>query len=299
MKLRQLEVFRSVIETGTTKGAAQLLGISQPAVSTQIQHTEDQLGFQLFQRVGGRLVPTEEALSLYAESAPIFLLFSSIQRKVEDHRHGRRGSLRIAATPTLGNSVLPEAIHAFAAKRPGVRISVDIRDRETIFYHVARSVAEFGAVLEFRHHPNLVGIPLHRGQFVCVMRRDHPLANNDIVHLSDLRGLKIVRLERGSVLGDLIDRATSNLSEPLDWSIETRYSSTACAMVERGGDIAIVDEYSTRGLLSTNIIVKAILPPIPVVAYVIHANDRPLSNLAKLIISEIKMTLKEKPPQSK
>jgi DNA-binding transcriptional LysR family regulator len=292
MKLRQLEVFRAVVETGTTKGAAHLLNISQPAVSTLIQHTEDQLGFELFERVRGRLVPTEEALSLYAESSPIFLLFASIQRKVEDLRQGRHGSLRIAATPSLGNSVLPQAIHAFTAKRPGVRISVDIRDRETIFHHVARSVAEIGMVLEFRDHPNLTSIPLHRGQFVCAMRRDHPLANNEVIRISDLRGVKIVRLERGTVLGDLIDRAASSLGEPLNWSIETRYCATACAFVEKGEDIAIVDEYSTRGLLSPNIIIKPIFPAIPIAAFVIYASDRPLSKMAKLIIADIKMALK-------
>ena len=291
--MRQLEVFRAVVETGTTKGAAHLLSISQPAVSTLIQHTEDQLGFELFERIRGRLVPTEEALSLYAESSPIFLLFSSIQRKVEDLRQGRHGSLRIAATPSLGNSVLPQAIQAFTAKRPGVRISADIRDRETIFHHVARSVAELGMVLEFRDHPNLTAVPIHRGQLVCAMQRDHPLANNDVVRISDLRGVKVIRLERGTVLGNLIDRATSSLGEPLNWSVETRYCATACAFVERGGGIAIVDEYSTRGLLSPNIIVKPLLPAIPVVASVIYASDRPLSKMAKLIIADIKMTMKE------
>ena len=165
--------------------------------------------------------------------------------------------------------MLPQAIHAFISKRPDVRISVDIRDRETIFHHVARSVAEIG------------------------MRRDHPLAKNDIIRLSDLRSVKIVRLERGTVLGDMIDRATSSLSEPLNWSIETRYCATACAFVEKGEEIAIVDEYSTRSLLSPNIIIKPLLPKIIIVAFVIHASDRPLSKMAKLIIADIKLALKD------
>ena len=291
MNLRQLEVFRAVVETGTTKGAAHLLNISQPAVSTLIQHTEDQLGFELFERVRGRLIPTEEALCLFTESSPIFLLFDSIQRKVEDLRQGQHGSLRIAATPSLGNTVLPQAIHVFTAKRPNVRISVDIRDRETVFHHVARSVAELGMVLQFRDHPNLTGVPLHLGQMTCVMRRDHPLANNDIVRISDLRGIKIVRLERSTVLGDLIDRAAASLGEPLNWSIETRYCATACALVEKGEGIAIVDEYSTRNVLSPNILVRPILPTIPITAFIVYTSDRPLSKLAKLMIADIKTVL--------
>jgi len=293
MKLRQLEVFRAVVETGTTKGAAHLLQISQPAVSTLIQHTEDQLGIELFQRLRGRLVPTEEALSLYAESSSIFLLFGSLQRKVEDLKQGRYGSLRVAATPSLGNSVLPRAIHSFAARRPGVRVSIDIRERETIFHHVARSVAEIGLVLEFREHPNLVGIPVHRGQLVCVVHRDHPLASQNAIRISDLRGVNIVRLERGTVLGDLIDRAVAALGEPLSWAIETRYCATACALVDSGAPVAIVDEYSARNLTSPNVIVKPLLPAISIGAFIVHASDRPLSKLAKLIVSDVRSALNE------
>jgi DNA-binding transcriptional LysR family regulator len=291
MKLRQLEVFRAVVETGTTKGAAHQLGISQPAVSTLIQHTEDQLGIELFQRLKGRLIPTEEALSLYAESSSIFLLFGSLQRKVEDLRQGRFGSLRIAATPSLGNSVLPQAIHSFVAKRPGIRVSVDIRERETIFHHVSRSVAELGVVLEFREHPNLTGIPIHRGQFVCAIRADHPLAANAVIHISDLRGMNIVRLERGTVLGDLIDRAASGLGEPLNWSVETRYCATACSLVEHGESITIVDEYSARNLRSPKVVIKPLLPAIPIAAFIVHASDRPLSKLAKLLVADIRTSM--------
>lgn len=120
MNLRQLEIFRAVVETGTTKGAAHQLIISQPAVSNVIQHTEDQLGFRLFHRVRGRLVATEEALSLYAESSSIFLLFASLQKKVEDLKHGRFGSLRIASTPSLGHSILPQAVHPLPQNGPAL-----------------------------------------------------------------------------------------------------------------------------------------------------------------------------------
>jgi DNA-binding transcriptional LysR family regulator len=294
MNLRQLEVFRAVVQTGTTKGAAHVLNVSQPAVSTLIQHTEDQLGFVLFERVRGRLVPTEEALALFSESSPIFYLFESLQRKVEDLRQGREGSLRIAATPSMGNSIVPQAVHAFSAKRPGVRITVDIRDREAIFHHVARSVAEIGVLIEFQDHPNLSATPLHRGKFVCAVRHDHPLAEKDVIRVSDLRGVRIVRLERGTVLANLIDRAIQNLGEDLEWSIETRYCATACALVQSGEGVAIVDEYALRGSTYPGLVMKPLLPNIPLTAFMVFANDRPLSKLAKLMAAELKTTLVDK-----
>lgn len=65
MNLRQLEIFGAVMSTGTTVGAANLLNVSQPAVSQMILHMEDQLKFELFHRQRGRLVPTQEAELLF------------------------------------------------------------------------------------------------------------------------------------------------------------------------------------------------------------------------------------------
>jgi DNA-binding transcriptional LysR family regulator len=290
MNLRQLEVFRAVVQTGTTKGAAHILNISQPAVSTMIQHTEDQLGLPLFERVRGRLVPTEEALSLFAESSSIFSLFDSLQKKVEDLRHNRGGSIRITATPSLANSILPLAIHRFSVKRPDVRISVDIRDRETVFHHVARSVAEIGLLLEFQDHPSLGCTPIHQSRFVCAVRRDHELASKKSIHLSDLRNVSVVRLERGSVLGNLIDNKFSDLGEQPKWTVETRYCQTACALVQAGAAAAIVDAYVTLGPTYPDVVIRPLKPNIPVRSYIIYANDRPLSRLAKLLISELRET---------
>lgn len=61
LNLRQIEVFRAVMITGSINGAAQLLYVSQPAVSRMLSHTEARIGFQLFERVKGWLYPSPEA----------------------------------------------------------------------------------------------------------------------------------------------------------------------------------------------------------------------------------------------
>ena len=66
-RLRQMEVFRAVMLTGSIKAASQLLFASQPAVSRIIAHTEQTLGLTLFNRVKGKLVPTPEGEALYRE----------------------------------------------------------------------------------------------------------------------------------------------------------------------------------------------------------------------------------------
>ncbi len=75
MNLRQLEIFGAVMSTGTTVGAANMLNVSQPAVSQMILHMEDQLKFKLFHRHRGRLVPTQEAQILYEKAQRVFEAF--------------------------------------------------------------------------------------------------------------------------------------------------------------------------------------------------------------------------------
>ena len=70
--LRQIEAFKAVIENGTISRAAVLLSISQPSMSKLIAHLEQDTGLKLFDRVKGRIAPTEQAMRLYDEVERIF-----------------------------------------------------------------------------------------------------------------------------------------------------------------------------------------------------------------------------------
>ena len=74
--LRQIEVFRAVMITGSIRGAAQLLFVSQPAVSRLLSHTESRVGFPLFQRIRGRLHATPEAKKLFHEVEEVYAVGS-------------------------------------------------------------------------------------------------------------------------------------------------------------------------------------------------------------------------------
>src|SRR6478609_926725 len=94
INLRQLEVLRAVMRYRTTIGAAEELGMSQPAVSKAIRLAETKMGFLLFDRISNRLVPTQEARILFADAEPWFLMHQAIQQKAWDLRTGKAGVLR-------------------------------------------------------------------------------------------------------------------------------------------------------------------------------------------------------------
>ena len=92
MRLRQLECFRALMLHGTMTRAAELLGMSQPGISTMIAGLEHETGLNLFVRRGGRLQPTPEAKLFYVEAARALEATENASRVAAEIRSGRRGS---------------------------------------------------------------------------------------------------------------------------------------------------------------------------------------------------------------
>ena len=105
---RQIEAFRTVIVTGGITAAAQALNVTQPAVTRLIQDLQYALGLPLFVKRGARLVPTNEALSLYREVERQFVGLERIENAARNLREGRAGSLRVAALPAFNVGFLPQ-----------------------------------------------------------------------------------------------------------------------------------------------------------------------------------------------
>src|SRR5260370_26824743 len=105
MNLRQLEILRAVMRTRSPVGAARDLSMSQPAVSNAIKIAESALGFLLFERVNKRLIPTQEAQILLSEAERLFLMQDLISQTAADLRTGRKGRMRIVATPEVSEQL--------------------------------------------------------------------------------------------------------------------------------------------------------------------------------------------------
>ena len=132
MRARQLEVFRAIMRSGTVTGAAKALNVSQPALSQIVLHTEDELGFRLFERVKGRLVPTPEADELFPEADRLFDDLDNLRRLALDLRHGKVGTVRLAASGPPSLSFVPRALRRFRELHPGVRTLSYVVPADTI-----------------------------------------------------------------------------------------------------------------------------------------------------------------------
>ncbi|MET1255257.1 LysR family transcriptional regulator [Aliikangiella maris] len=118
MRLCHIEIFNAVYTTGSVSSAAKMLNITQPTASKILKHAESQLGFLLFERIKGRLVPTEEAKVLFSETRNIYKQISSLKRTSRNLSRPEMGCIKIATVPAIGIELLPKAIIEFKKNSP-------------------------------------------------------------------------------------------------------------------------------------------------------------------------------------
>ena len=132
INLRQLEAFRAVMLTKSITRASEMLFVSQPAVSRLIRDLETSVEFDLFKRIKKRLVPTPEGEALFEEVERSFTGINEISLAAREIKDFRSGSMVIASLPALGLGYLPEIITRFAEEKPGVSLSLSIRDSQSV-----------------------------------------------------------------------------------------------------------------------------------------------------------------------
>eukprot|EP01037_Dinobryon_pediforme_P044017 gene44017-55471_t len=101
MNLRHIEIFHAVYVNGSVSAAARALNVSQPSVSKTLRHAESLLGFELFQRIAGRMVPTEDAHAMFGDVAEIQERVRALREAGRNLRTGGGATLRISALPSL------------------------------------------------------------------------------------------------------------------------------------------------------------------------------------------------------
>lgn len=243
MNLRQLEIFGAVMSTGTTVGAANLLNVSQPAVSQMILHMEDQLKFELFHRQRGRLVPTQEAELLFTKAQKVFEAFEATRFVVDQIKGKLIGELRVVCTPALGNAVVPLAISRFREGRPDVKVSVEVGSLDYVQNSVEIGKADVGVHYLQQEHPLLNRMMLGDLSMICIFPEGHPFEEKDVIRPADISGHPFISVSANDPMGAVIENAFKQANVEMHRAIEVRYGYTARDLVALGQGVALVESY--------------------------------------------------------
>ncbi|MBD8875547.1 LysR family transcriptional regulator [Roseibium polysiphoniae] len=288
LSLRLLEIFEALMRCQTTTGAAEDLGISQPAVSNGIISLEKQLGFALFERTGRKLRPTEDARLFLGEVEPLFSILRNIETEARDLRAAKSGRLRLSTTPPLGHGALPAVLSPFLQDRPNATVQYSVRRLETVMQNVQMGIADIGFVLGLKTHMELDIIPLAERNMVCVLPVGHPLAELDAISPKDLHGHTLIGLE--SQIGTTIHNAFEDSGVPFHAKVIVRYCHTACILASSGIGASVVDPYSALFASSLNIITRPFVPETKIVA---SAAVRRGSSLPRIAVDFIELVKRE------
>jgi DNA-binding transcriptional LysR family regulator len=301
MNLRQIEVFRAVMSTGSISGASRLLHVSQPAVSRLLSYTESRLGFALFERIKGRLYPTPEARQLIREVENVYLGVQRVGELAHDLAERRHGVLHLVSSPSIGQTLIPQVIARFRQSHPEVRVSFQFLSFAHLKERLLNRQADLGVVILPMDHPNLQVTPIARGSMVCICPYNHPLARRSLLTLADLRPFPLISYGLDTPLGARIGAMYAAAQEPLKAAIEVGSPQNACALVELGAGVAIVDEFSVRSWASNQFVVRPLAGAPALVANLVHPCYEPLSQPAQAFVALLKAQLAQQgyaPPEA-
>lgn len=258
LNLRQIESFYAVMRTGTVVGAAQLMNVTQPAVSRAIGLLEIRVGYKLFERRGRKLVATPEGDALYREIEPVYGSLDRIAQLAEDIRHQRAGALRIATLPSVSQSLLPRAIARFLSTRPKVSVYVQSLPSRQIADLVATRQFDIGLIELPLSRPAISIEPLDPTPAMAVIPVGHRLAAKRHVSIRDLAGERMILLSQHSFLRHQIDDAFSKYGVSADAILETPHSLVACGLVAAGVGITLVSRWAAEAFSTADVVVRPV-----------------------------------------
>lgn len=290
MNFRHLEVFYAVMTNGTVTEAARQLGVSQPSVTTTLKQAEAKLGFQLFQREGGRLIPTPEARVLFEEAERAHESLTAIRHLSQRLQVGQGGHVRIAATPTISLELLPDAIEVFESRHSGFSYSVNTLNTEEIVDQLdtRRGTFHLGFTFGSDPHSGLAQVNVGSTEVVAVLPGSWDLPADAELSMADLEGRPYISGFDQTALASESRRLFAEAGVEPNVVARSHSHYLAGALVQRGIGYTILDLLTVHALVMQRsappIVIRRIRGQSSLPVSALFPSQRQLGNPASLFI---------------
>jgi DNA-binding transcriptional LysR family regulator len=288
MRLRHIEVFHAIMQVGTISGAAQVLHISQPAVTKVLQHCELQLGMPLFERVRGKLYPKPEAHRLFAETEKLNRDLQGIRRLAASLKGRAIETIRLVSTPTVAIAVLPDAMTHWRREFSTTRCELATHHTNEIVNALRLGEADLALSLQDPRHPGIVAEPLAQG-VMTVIAPAGTWTEEECTQPLSAEGLtgELIGLADNDPLGEMIVAACEAQGvHPVFHTVVQTYQ-IARSLVEAGAGTAVVDPFTAASAVESRVQQRAWDPAIPVQLFLLTASHAPLSHGARELANSI------------
>ena len=267
LRFRHIEGFRAVMQTGTATGAASLLNVTQPAVGQLMAEMEAAVGFALFDRRGGRLVPTANADLLFDEVERCFTGLDHVNAFCARLQSSDAHAIVLAAVPSMALTLLPVAI--------GRYMSEVARDFFTLFPRhsndAIRLVGSQKADIGFGSKPaSLPGIhceAISTHDAICALPPGHPLAAKATISARDLHRQPFITMSRTEGVHEIVEEIFRREKVDVANVAECSMTTAACALVESGVGLTLVEQGAATLFTGRSVVLRPFVPSVPVTFY--------------------------------
>lgn len=287
MNLRDIDVFDAIMNSGGAGGAAALLHTSQPAVSRSLAKLETELGFRLFDRIRGRLVPTREGQLFHAEVKANHVGLDRLKLRAAQIREVGAGAIRVASLSALGHGLVPRAIAAFSRKHPQVRISYQVRTSNVVRDLVASGSFDIGLAADEIDTRGVLHSVFTTPRAVCVMPKDHRLAQRPLITPADLHGEAFIALAPEDTVRLAMNKVFEDHATQPRIVVETPYAMTIAILASQSVGLGLVNPFVIADRMITGIAVRPFEPAIHFRALILRPPDGVNSALVSDFTAEL------------
>jgi DNA-binding transcriptional LysR family regulator len=236
--LNDLEAFVLVAELRSFAAAAELIHLSQSALTRRIQKLEEMLGVALLERTTRRVDLTTVGREFLPKARRVLDDLDTSLLAVREIAERRVGQVNVACVPTAAYYFLPEIIRAFGEDYPNIRIRIVDEGANAVLQSVLNGEVELGINLLGGEEPEILFEPLLEDPFVLACRKDHPLAEQAEVTWRDLAPYRFITVGRMSGNRLILDLGLAGLEHRPRWFYEVQHLSSSLGLVEAGLGVA-------------------------------------------------------------
>ncbi len=259
--LKSLIIFKTLYEQGTATRTAKELGITQSGVSRSLAQLEENINMALFIRHKKRLIPMPEADELYGEILRLMDNLDEMKHSIVALREFGASRMRLASAPALGFAFVPKLIANILRINPKYSIYFDIMPSPEVVRSIEAGNFDAGFLTLPVNSQALVVEELFSVKAVCLVPKDHPLADQERIHVKDLRGQHLVIPNQPNLAADQLLALINENKVRIAGKTEANIAAI-CSLVANGVGISLINPITAYDNLaaSRDFVVKPFEP---------------------------------------
>jgi DNA-binding transcriptional LysR family regulator len=293
MRLRHIEVFHAIYTTGSITNAAKLLYVSQPSVSKVLAHAELQLGFQLFKRTKGKLIPTAEANMLFGEVDVIYKQIHSIRKMSQNIQHSAEGIVNVALTPALGFELLPKAIAKFRQHHANVHFKLQTLHNDEALQALVEHQCDIAFMYSSPPMPQVKEFDLGESEMVVLYPDEQFPHKPSTLSVEELADAELIGIWDSGPLGELVWNRLTSSNVLVKSSLQVDTYFIAASLVSQGLGCCTIDKYTALGNVSDNVSMASFDPPLRFQLKGLYLDNHPLPRICEEFTEFVKIEVQQ------